>query len=69
MQGDGLDPSEDDVLGDLYAEALEAGDEDVGLRHLLHGLVPKHVQLTRVQRLVNVATAGRTVGTVGRGLE
>ena len=36
------------------------------LRHLLHGLVPQHVQLPRVERLVDVAA--RTVGrsSIGR---
>ena len=83
VQRDGLDAAQDDVLGDLHAEAPEAGDEDVGLReyisylilyyinifnilyhlrHLLHGLVPQHVQLPRVERLVDVAAR-----TVGRG--
>ena len=32
VQRDGLDAAQDDVLGDLHAEAPKAGDEDVGLR-------------------------------------
>ena len=35
VQRDGLDAAQDDVLGDLHAEAPQAGDEDVGLYLLL----------------------------------
>ena len=39
MQGDRLDSTEDDVLGDLHAKPLEATNQHRGILHPLHRLL------------------------------
>lgn len=54
VEGQALDASEGDVLGNLDTEALEANNEHVGSAHALHGLVAQHIELPAVERLVDL---------------
>lgn len=69
LDGDRLDPREDDVLGDLGAQALHAADEHGGTRQLPHALAAVHRELTRVEILIDLARRGhRVVRVVSRAL-
>ncbi len=50
-----LDAREHNVLGDFDADAAHAANEHVGRLHAAHRLVAEHVQLARVEALVDVA--------------
>lgn len=54
MEGQALDAGEGDVLGYLDTKALESHDEHVGSAHALHGLVAQDIELSAVERLVDV---------------
>ena len=58
MHGDRFDTAQNDVLGDLDTEAVHAGDEHIGRGHLSHCLMAEHVELARVEILVDLAVAG-----------
>ena len=59
MNGHRLDATENHVLGDLETETAHAAHEHVRRLHLAHRLVAEHVQLTRVQTLVDVVAVAR----------
>lgn len=54
MECQALDTGEGDVFGYLNTEALESHDEHVGCAHALHGLVAQDIELSAVERLVDV---------------
>ena len=68
LDGHRLDAAENDILGDLEAQAAHAAHEHVGRLHLAHGLVAEHVQLTRVQTLVDVVAVAAAAVAVGVGV-
>mmetsp|Transcript_3626 Transcript_3626/g.14809 ORF Transcript_3626/g.14809 Transcript_3626/m.14809 type:complete len:630 (+) Transcript_3626:2928-4817(+) len=69
LDGDTLDPREDDVLGDLRAQAFHAADEDGGARQLPHALAAVNRELTGVEILIDLARRGhRVVRSVSRAL-
>ena len=57
VQRHGLDAAQHHVLGDLDAQALEAHDQHCRRGHAAHGLVPQHVELPAVERLVDGTVA------------
>lgn len=62
MQGQALDAGQCNVLGNLNTKTPQADNKDVGGAHTLHGLVTEHVELSAVQRFIDLALAnGRVV--------
>lgn len=54
MEGQALHASEGDVLGYLDTEAFESHDEHIGRAHAFHGLMAQDIELSAVERLVDV---------------
>lgn len=52
-----LDAGQGDVFGDFDTEALESDDEHVRSAHALHGLVSQHIELSAVERFVDLIVA------------
>lgn len=57
VECEALDAGQGDVLGDLDTQTLEADDKDVGCAHALHGLVAQDIELSAVERLVDIIVA------------
>ena len=53
MQRNSANVGKNDVLGDLAAEPVHAGDEHVGVVQLVHGLATVHGKLAGLLVLVN----------------
>lgn len=49
-----LDTGQGNILRNLYTETLETDNEDVGSTHAAHGLVSQDIELSAVERLIDV---------------
>lgn len=57
VEGEALDTSKGNVLGNLDTETLEADNEHVGSAHALHGLVAQDIELAAVEGLIDLGGA------------
>jgi hypothetical protein len=56
-----LDTSKSNVLGDLNTKTLLADNENIGSAHALHRLVTQHIELTTVERLIDLVRGDHRV--------
>merc|ERR550517_593183 len=61
MEGDGLDPTEDHILGDLHPQPLKSADQDRGVLHPLHRLLAKDKELPGVEAFINLPGSRSTI--------
>ncbi len=57
VEGKALDASKGDILGDFDTETLETDNKHVRRAHALHGLMAEDIELSAVERFVDLGRA------------